>query len=222
MSDQQPHIKWSYQTRGRLGRTSPAVAPDGTVLVTDQALNVAYAFVPPKPGEVDEKGNALGPHDYQFKGTRFGQQGINKLESIAIDSRGRAYVVDAQLNDVRRFNPDFTPDTRWKFDRTKAGGDTHLHGSKGITIDEAANNLYIASEKDTVIAVFDRETGAYKRKIIGADLDASGRLANGCSLEQHRHSRDPQERDYTRTEGAPPRATSLRSRCEHGGPSTPR
>ena len=151
-----------------------AVAPDGTVLVTDQTLNLAYAFVPPKPGELDEKGRELGPYDYQFKGTRFGEQGFDKLGGIAIDSRGRIYVVDAHLNDVRRFNPDFTADRSWKFDRTKPGGDTYLHGCEGIAIDESANNLYIASEKDAVIEVFDWQTGAYKNKLIGADMGAAG------------------------------------------------
>ncbi len=175
---------WNVKTGARLGEfgntalsgeiVDIAVAPDGTVLVTDQALNLAYAFAPPKPGEVDERGKPFGPHDYQFKGTRFGDQGLNKLGGIAIDSRGRTYVVDAALNDVRRFNPDFSPDRGWKFDRTRPGGDTRLHGSEGIAIDESANNLYVASEQDAVIEVFDSETGAYKNKLIGADLDASG------------------------------------------------
>jgi pSer/pThr/pTyr-binding forkhead associated (FHA) protein len=175
---------WNVKTGAHLGEfgrselggeiVDIAVAPDGTVLVTDQTLNLAYVFVPPKPGEVDEKGKELGPYDYQFKGTRFGEQGFDKLGGIAIDSRGRTYVVDAHLNDVRRFNNDFTPDRSWKFDRTRSGDDTYLHGCEGIAIDEGAGNLYIASEKDAVIEVFDWETGAYKNKLIGADIDASG------------------------------------------------
>ena len=175
---------WNIKTGAHLGEfghtefggeiVDIAVAPDGTVLVTDQTLNLAYAFVPPKPGETDEKGRVLGPYEYQFKGTRFGEQGFDKLGGIAIDSRGRIYVVDAHLNDVRRFNPDYTLDRSWRFDRTRAGGDTHLHGCEGIAIDEAANNLYIASEKDAVIEVFDWQTGAYRNKLIGADMGASG------------------------------------------------
>jgi outer membrane protein assembly factor BamB len=43
MSDQQPLIKWSYQTRGRLGRASPAVAPEGTVYVGDHDC-ILYAI----------------------------------------------------------------------------------------------------------------------------------------------------------------------------------
>jgi hypothetical protein len=149
-----------------------AVAPDGMIYITDQILNLAYVFLPPKPGEVDEKGKLLGPYDYQFKGTRFGEQGFDKLGGIAIDSRGRVYVVDAHLNDVRRFNPDGTLDQGWRFERTRPDGDTYLHGCEGIAIDEAKGDLFIASEKDSIIQVFDRETGAYKQRIVGANLDA--------------------------------------------------
>ena len=151
-----------------------AVAPDGTVLITDQVLDLAYAFAPPVPGEVDETGKALGPNDYQFKGTRFGEQGFSRLGGIAFDSRGRIFVVDADRNEVRRFNPDYTLDRSWQFERAKPGGDTHLHGCDGIAIDEGAGNLYVASEKDAVVQVFDSETGVYRRQIIGAGRDASG------------------------------------------------
>ncbi len=153
-----------------------AIAPSGTVLITDQLLNLAYAFEPPKPGELDEKGKPLAPHNFQFKGTRFGEQGFDKLGGIAINSRGRIYLVDAHLNEVRRFNPDYLPDSNWKFERVKANGDTYLHGCEGIAIDDSTGNLYIASEKDSIIQVFDLETGAYKRKLIGAGEDASGAL----------------------------------------------
>jgi outer membrane protein assembly factor BamB len=36
MTERQPACKWTYQTKGRLGRASPAVAQDGTVYVGDQ------------------------------------------------------------------------------------------------------------------------------------------------------------------------------------------
>ncbi|NOT59407.1 MAG: FHA domain-containing protein [Acidobacteria bacterium] len=154
-----------------------AVAPNGTVFITDQALNLAYVFVPPQPGEVDEKGKPLAPYDYQFKGTRFGEQGFKKLGGIATDSLGRIYVVDAHRNDVHRFNTDYTPDKTFKFEQKRADGDTYLHGCEGIAIDEAAGNLFIASEKDAVIDVFDWESGAYKRRFIGASLDGAGKPA---------------------------------------------
>jgi hypothetical protein len=152
-----------------------AVAPAGITLVTDQTLNLAYAFIPAKPGTVGENGKPLGPYDYQFKGTRFGEQGFDKLGGIAIDSLGRIYGVDAHLNDVRRFNPDGSADSNWKFDKARATGDTYLHGCEGITIDEANGNLFIASEKDSVIQVFDWETGKYKGKLLGATADLTGK-----------------------------------------------
>ena len=179
------HI-WDIKTGSHLGEfghrllggeiVDIAVTPGGTVLVTDQTLNLAYAFEPPKPGAVDEKGKALSPYDYQFKGTRFGEQGFDKLGGIAVDSHGRIYVVDAHLNEVRRFNPDYRSDASWKFERGKASGETYLHGCEGIAIDEKTGNLYIASEKDSIVQVFDLATGAYKHKLIGAREDASGAL----------------------------------------------
>jgi pSer/pThr/pTyr-binding forkhead associated (FHA) protein len=148
-----------------------AFAPDNTVLVTDQTLNLAYAFAPPQPGALDDKGKPLGPYDYQFKGTLFGEQGFKKLGGVAVDSKGRVYAVDAHRNEVIRFFSDGKQDRTWNFEKTKADGDTHLHGCEGIAIDEASGNLYIASEKDAVIKVFDWETGAYKRIFIGAGKD---------------------------------------------------
>ena len=177
---------WDVKTGSRLGEfghkffggeiVDIAVGSDGRVLITDQTLNLAYAFEPPKPGALDEKAKPLAPYDYQFQGTRFGEQGFNKLGGIAIDSRGRIYLVDAHLNEVRRFNVDYLPDRAWKFERGKANGDTYLHGCEGIAIDESTGNLYIASEKDAAIQVFDLETGAYKHKMIGAREGASGSL----------------------------------------------
>jgi hypothetical protein len=152
-----------------------AVAPAGMTLVTDQTLNLAYAFIPAKPGTLGENGKPLGPYDYQFKGTRFGEQGFDKLGGIAIDSRGRIYGVDAHLNDVRRFNPDGSIDPSWTFEKARATGDTYLHGCEGIAIDEANGNLFIASEKDAVIQVFDWETGKYKGKLLGGIADATGK-----------------------------------------------
>jgi hypothetical protein len=175
---------WDIKTKTHLGEfghgifggeiVDIAVAPDGLTFVTDQTLNLAYAFVPPTPGATDEKGKPLGPYQYQFRGTRFGERGFDKLGGIAVDSKSRVYAVDAHLNDVRRFTADGQVDAAWKFEKSKSGGDTYLHGCEGIAIDEAAGNLYIASEKDAVIRVFDWESGSYKGKILGASLDPAG------------------------------------------------
>jgi len=175
---------WDVKTRTRVGEfghkffggeiVDIAVLPSGLVLVTDQTLNLAYAFAPPAPGAVDkETGKPLGPTDYQFKGTRFGEQQFDKLGGIAVDSRGRVYCVDAHLNEVRRFTPDFVSDASFHFEKTKPSGDTYLHGCEGIAINEATGELFVSSEKDSVIQVFDWESGAYKRKLLGGSLDAS-------------------------------------------------
>ena len=174
---------WDVKTGARLGEfghgvfggeiVDIAVAPNDTVYITDQSLNLAYTFVPPQPGELDDKGKPLGPYDYHFKGTRFGEQQFKKLGGIAIDSRGRIYVVDAHRNDVRRFNPDNTHDKTFKFEQKRADGDTYLHGCEGVAIDETAGDLFIASEKDAVVEVFDWETGVFKHRLVGASLDAT-------------------------------------------------
>ena len=40
MTERQPAHQWRYQTKGRLGRTSPAIAPDGTrIYISDEALS---------------------------------------------------------------------------------------------------------------------------------------------------------------------------------------
>jgi DNA-binding beta-propeller fold protein YncE len=151
-----------------------AISPNGMALITDQTLNLAYAFIPANPGATE--GAAKGKSfNYQFKGTRFGEQGFDKLGGVAVDSRGRIYGVDAHLNDVRRYNSDGTVDASWKFDKKRADGDTYLHGCEGIAIDEANGNLFVASEKDSIIQVFDWETGKHKGRLVGAVGDASGK-----------------------------------------------
>ncbi len=176
---------WDVKTKTHLGEfghgifggeiVDIAVAPNGMVLVTDQVLNLAYAFMPPKPGEKDEKGKPLGPYDFQFKGTRFGERHFDKLGGIAIDSKGRIYAVDAHLNQVFRYTAEGADDATWQFAKSRGDGDTYLHGCEGIAIDEAAGNIYIASEKDATIQVFDWETGAYKDKLVGARSDGAGK-----------------------------------------------
>src|SRR5215475_1852065 len=176
---------WDVKTKTHLGEfghgvfggeiVDVAVAPNGMALITDQTLNLAYAFIPAKPGTVAQKGKARTSVEYQFKGTRFGEQGFDKLGGVAIDSRGRIYAVDAHLNDLRRFNAEGAVDATWKFEKKRGDGDTYLHGCEGIAIDEANGNLFIASEKDAVIQIFDWETGKYKGKLIGATADATGK-----------------------------------------------
>jgi DNA-binding beta-propeller fold protein YncE len=179
---------WDVKTRARLGEfghktfggevVDIAVAPSGLVLVTDQTLNLAYAFVPPGPGAVDpDTGKPLQAFDYQFKGTRFGEQGFDKLGGVAIDAQNRIYAVDAHLNEVRRFRPDCSTDPTWHFEKTRPDGDTYLHGCEGIAIREEAGELFVASEKDAVVQVFDTQSGRYKRRLVGAGVAGPGEPA---------------------------------------------
>jgi len=148
-----------------------AVGPDGLVLVTDQTLNLAYAFTPPAPGAMKkDTGQPLGRADYQFAGTRFGEQGFDKLGGVTIDSRRRVYCVDAHLNEVRRFTPEFHIDATFHLEKFRPSGDTILHGCEGVAVNEASGDLFVASEKDNLIQVFDAETGAYRRRLVGATL----------------------------------------------------
>ena len=173
---------WDVKTRTRLGEFAHgvvggevvdiAVTPDDTILVTDQILNIAYVFAHPAAGATNDKGKPFGPYELEFKGTRFGEQGFQKLGGIAVDARGRIYLVDAHLNEVRRFLPDFKSDPNWKFERARPDGNTYLHGCEGIAFDEANGNLFVASEQDSIVQVFDLETGAYKRRLIGKSLGA--------------------------------------------------
>lgn len=182
---------WDVKTKTHLGEfghgvfggevVDIAVTPDDKVLVTDQVLNLAYLFEPPAPGAKDEKGKPLGPTDFQFKGTRFGEQGFDKLGGIAVDNRGRVYLVDAHLNEVKRFTPDFRIDPSFRFERARPDGSTYLHGCEGIAFDEAHGDLFIASEKDSIVQVFDLESGAYKRRLIGKLLGADSQPA-GASV----------------------------------------
>lgn len=158
---------WDVRTGARIcefGReifggeiTNVAVAPDRTVYVADSVLNLVYVF---RPG-------TAGACDYEFVGTRFGEQGFKKLGGIVVDSRGRLYVVDGKLWEVRRYLPDGKPDPAWKFERTLADGDTVLHRCEGVAVDEARGLLYVASESDHIVKVFDLETGAFKRRLVG-------------------------------------------------------
>ncbi|MGH9751192.1 MAG: NHL repeat-containing protein, partial [Blastocatellia bacterium] len=148
-----------------------AIALDNQILVTDQARGLAYAFASRAP----IAGKPLGPDNYQFKGVRFGDQGFVEIGGVAVDSKGRVYVADALRNEVLRFNPDGAPDKTWNFEKTRADGDTYLHGCDGIAIDEAGGDLFVASRNDAVVEVFDLETGAYKNRTVGASKDDSGK-----------------------------------------------
>jgi hypothetical protein len=174
---------WDVKTGGRIGEfgrgyfggeiTNITVATDGTVYVADSVLNLVYVFAPnePKPGDAPDP-KLVG---YEFRGTRFGDAGFKKLGGLIADRKNRLYVVDGKLWEVRRYMPDGAADPAWKFTRTIEGGDTVLHRCEGMEIDVKRGLLFVASEADAVIKVFDLETGAFTRRLIGARPDAEGR-----------------------------------------------
>lgn len=166
---------WNVQTAERVGEfgakqlggeaTNVAVAPSGTVYVADSELNLVYVFEPGAPGKAP----------YKFVGTRFGDEGFRKLGGMVVDSKNRLYIADGKKWEVRRYLPDGKADPTWKFERTIQDGDTALHRCEGMAIDEPRGLLYVASEADFVLKVFDLETGAFTRRLIGARPDRDGR-----------------------------------------------
>jgi hypothetical protein len=174
---------WDVRTGDRLGEfgsdylggevTNITIGKNGTVYLADSRLNLVYLFAPSKPGT--SSGSKAQAPSYEFVGTRFGDFGFRKLGGMAVDSRGRLYIADGKLWEVRRFTADGKVDETWKFERTLADGDTILHRCEGLAIDEARGVLYVASEADAVVKVFDLETGAFTRKLLGARPDRDGR-----------------------------------------------
>lgn len=145
--------------------TNVAVSRTGTVYIADSVLNLVYVFVPGEPGKPA----------YKFAGTRFGDMGFRKLGGMVVDAKDRLYIADGKKWEVRRFLPDGTPDPSWKFERTLPDGDTVLHRCEGMAIDDRRGLLIVASESDSVLKVFDLETGAFTRRLVGAKPDAAGR-----------------------------------------------
>jgi hypothetical protein len=173
---------WDVRTGDRLGEfgrgylggeiTNVNVARDGTVYIADSVLNLVYVFVP-QPPEDDARGD--GHVAYKFNGTRFGDAGFRKLGGLVVDAKDRLYAADGKKWEVRRFLADGSADPTWKFTRTLADGDTVLHRCEGMEIDAKRNLLFVASEADTVIKVFDLESGTFTKRLIGAKPDAEGR-----------------------------------------------
>lgn len=138
----------------------------GQVVVTDEDAHVAYAFDPPTGKEDGAKALA----GYTSSGPDwFTGEKVIKVGGITYDSKGRIYTVDARQNLVRRYDSKGTPDPTFKF--AELGSVRFLHGCEGIAVDEKRGNLYVSNEFDSVIQVFDLETGEYKKKTIGKHSD---------------------------------------------------
>jgi len=150
-----------------------AVAPDGTVLVTDEKLGRGYAFAPKDKA-------ALDPTEYTLlPGDPLGGDAYKKLGGIAIDAESNIYTVDAELNEVRKYRSTGQRDPAWHFPIQRTASEPFLKNAEGIALDEARQTLYIASEFDYVIHLFDLKTGHFLGKTIGARLDPKDHTISG-------------------------------------------
>jgi len=148
-----------------------AVADDGRVLITDEKLGIAYPF------------RSLGGASFKSEGgPLFAGEGFKKLGGAAFDSQGRTYLVDAVLNEVRRYLRDGSADPSWHFEKARADGTCLLNATEGIVIDEPAGIVYVANEEDSTIQLFDYKTGRYRNALIGRGLDPGSRRPTGRSL----------------------------------------
>jgi len=139
-----------------------AVSKDKGLLVSDEKANQIYRF-----------GRAAAlPVAFQFMPPPLlSGEGFKKLCGMASDSKGRLYVVDGIIGDVHRYLPDFKPDPGWKFQSMRPDNKPMLHKAEGIAIDESTGTLFLSSDWDGMILVFDLETGKWKGGSIGRKAD---------------------------------------------------
>lgn len=144
-----------------------AVAPDGTVVITDEKANRAYAFALRGEDYVLTNDNLLANETYK------------RLGGIAIDENSNIYTVDAELNEVRKYRSNGIRDPVWKFEQNRTEQETFLKNAEGIALDDSRGILYVASEFDYVIHLFDSKTGGSLKKLIGARLDVGNNALTG-------------------------------------------
>jgi DNA-binding beta-propeller fold protein YncE len=143
-----------------------AIAPNGDVIVTDEDAHVAYPFAEPTRG--------ADPASYKFKGAdMFPNEGLGKVGGIAIDSKGRIYTVDARQNLVRRFLQSGAPDPSFRF--AELGSTAALRACEGVVLDEKRGRLYVSSEGDSVVQVFDLADGHYLNEMVGGAPDPAAK-----------------------------------------------
>lgn len=170
---------WDVKNKRRLGQFGSAdifhgdvvdlaFSPvNGQLIVTDESAHVAYAFNPPPK---DATGDAAFT-DYQFVGhDMFTENALRKVGGITFDSKGRIYLVDARKNLVTRYDADGNPDPTFQF--AEKGSVKYLNGCEGVAVDEKRGNLYVSSEFQSTIRVFNLEDGSYKGHMIGRHGDA--------------------------------------------------
>ena len=139
-----------------------AVAPDGSVAVSDEVANQAYVF------KRNNRGNPLftsaGPPILKDAGFR-------RLTGIAYDSAGRLYAIDALAGEVRRYLPGFALDPKWTIQGRRPDGGPMLNHADGIAVCEKIGTLFVASEWEGMVRAYDAETGRWLGKNIGRRCD---------------------------------------------------
>lgn len=139
-----------------------AILPDKGLLISDEKANQVYRF----------KRTAVTPTVFQsLSPPLLSGEGYKKLCGMACDSKGRIYVVDGIAGQVRRYLPDFKPDSSWKFQSTRPDNGPILNKAEGIAIDESTGTLFLSSDWDGMIRAFNLETGEWTGKSIGRGAD---------------------------------------------------
>ncbi|MDD5085803.1 MAG: NHL repeat-containing protein [Candidatus Omnitrophica bacterium] len=140
-----------------------AVLPDKGLLISDEKANQIYRF----------KRTTATPVTFQpISPPLLSGEGFKRLCGLACDSKGRIYVVDGIAGEVRRYFPDFKPDLSWKFQSTRPDNGLFLNKTEGVAIDESRGTLFLSSDWDGMVQVFDLETGKWTGKSIGRGTEA--------------------------------------------------
>lgn len=193
----------SFELLGFLGDgggTSAAVSAPATRLFSATGEIVGVS-VSPLSGEVfvaDEDANEVhvfGP-DFQYRRKILSAEGFRKLGGITVDANGRLYAVDATLREVRRYFPNGKKDETFQLTTTRDDGSPILDLCEGVVADTKRGFLYVSSELDSAIQVFDLETGIYLGRTIGANLAAP---STGASEEEREI--EPSPTAYPRPSG---------------------
>ncbi|MFA5167563.1 MAG: hypothetical protein WC530_03425 [Candidatus Omnitrophota bacterium] len=139
------------------------VLPDKGLLISDETANQIYQF----------RRIAISPVAFQWiSPPLLSGEGFKKLCGMACDSKRRIYVVDGITGQVRRYFSDFKPDFSWKFQSLRPDNAPILNKAEGIAMDESREMLFLASEWDSMIHVFNLGTGKWTGKSIGRETDA--------------------------------------------------
>ena len=140
------------------------VLPDKGLLISDEKANQIYQF----------KRTSVTPAAFQpVPPPILSGAGFKKLCGMALDTKGRIYVVDGITGQVRRYLSDFKPDPGWKFQSTRPDGGPFLNKAEGIVIDRSTGTLLLSSDWDGIIRALDLETGRWTPRTIGRKADTS-------------------------------------------------